>query len=252
MKNLNISLFLIFLLFANHEVNATLVVPALKANKIGNSLTLTGSLKTAKTSIKRTSYLSAFTYTYGTNNTQFLTFGNITYGDVDGKKYLDKHLIHTRYIQYYFFNEMHLETFLQTEQNDIALVSERTLGGVGISHIFGKKNPNFTHHILAGIMIENEKHLLDDSLDRKNTRFTFSNQLEASVFENSKVTFINYIQPKASSLKNMRFIADLSISVPLSSNLSLSVSGNYRKYTEAFEGIPENTHSFSTSFTYSF
>ena len=232
--------------------NATLVVPALEKNKIGHNLSLTGSFKSAKTSVSRTTYSGSFNYNYGTEQNQILAFGNINYGDVDDKKYLDKYLFHIRNVKFYVINSIRLETFLQNESNDLAFLASRSVIGGGLSHLWGKDDTQYTYHFMTGIMYEEETHSIDSTLDRSTTRLTISNQLEYQVFDSSQLTFTNYIQPELNDFNNYRLILDLTLSIPLNEKLSIGFGGNYRKYTEAYEGIPENTHSFNTSMTYRF
>jgi hypothetical protein len=234
------------------NVHATLVVPALEKHKIGHQFQVTASFKSAKTSVERTSYSGNFNWDYGREDDHVMAFGNINYGDVDGKTYLDKNLIHVRYIRYRVLGKVSLETFVQREQNDLASLANRSLVGAGLSRLFGEEDDKFTYHLMGGIMLESEKHITDTSLNRENTRFTVSNQLSWDVFTGSRFTLTNYIQPKVSDIENYRFIIDGTLSVPISEQLSIALSANFRRYTDAYEGIPTNTNAISTSITYKF
>lgn len=242
----------IAIFFYATDAHSTLVVPALEEKELGQAIKLIGSFNSAKTSVQRTRYSASVNWNYGRNGDHFMAFGNLSYGDVDDKKYLDKHLFHLRYIRYNVARKYRAEVFIQQEKNELASLNSRSLVGTGISRLFGEKNEEFTYHLMLGLMYEEEIHSSISELNRTNTRFSLSNQLEWKLFENSVFTLTNYIQPKATDLDNYRFIIDGALSVPLNEKITLSLGANFRRYTEAYIGIPQNTNAVQTSITYQF
>lgn len=232
---------------------ATVIVRQIEPVAPGWTLGLEGSYADQTGATQKRDYAVGFNLSYREGVHEMRAFGGLNYGRVNGLTNTDNAMMHLRYIRADLFDDIRLEAFTQTENDEFANLSRRDLLGGGVSQFFNSADGSRRLLAMIGLMREQETHLVDTNQDRDVTRITASLQTRWQLPRDNKLYFVAYMQPNLDAMNDDRRVtAELSLEIPLSARLSLKTAYHYRYNDKPFENVPREQTKFSTGFAFAF
>lgn len=229
---------------------ATVVVSSLKEQAEGWVSSVSASYAASSSTVEKTEYKGSFRSSNNNDQRQWLMFGELEYGEVDGTKNADSQLVHSRYIRKHVVGELNFEGFVQNESDDFAKLASRRLYGGGLS--WQDKRDNLALHVMLGVMDEREEHATDASQNRQLTRATSSLQLHYQLENQALLTSVLYFQPALNDFGDYRSTFKANFAFPMTQSLNINIGYSWRYNGEAFVGVPPIKRELTTGISYSF
>lgn len=159
--------------------------------------------------------------------------GQLAYGEKNDVSYIDKGLVHLRYIRD-VSSKFLFETFVQKEFNDFLLLEKRELLGLGVRfHLINQSGEwgKFNLYAGVGVMYEIESfNPSSDLIQKEDSSFLKSTNYISTDYSSKKFSIKNvtYFQTNFDENRSSRIYSDFKLSVKLSKLLSYTAGINYR------------------------
>jgi hypothetical protein len=186
----------------------------------------------------------------------YLVVSNYANGKSQGKTNVDNSFLHGRHIRS-FAADMASELFIQTQQNELALLSSRNLLGGGIRYLLQQDlNETNTHTIYlgAGAFYERER-LTKQNLNAVNddgVRLNFYAVYHFKINKMLRLISTTYYQPSTERGNDFRILEDFSLLSNAGDNLELKLSLNIAHDSKPPSSVEYTDITYNAGFVYHF
>lgn len=187
---------------------------------------------------------------YKTKKHLWLFVNNLDFREANSEKFVSKNSQHFRH-NYKLNKQFSIESFIQSQQNEIAAIRFRGLIGSGIRYKF-TTSEKYKLYLGSLIMYENEKVISDTEKNHKDWRS--SSYFSMSLFPKKNISIVSttYFQPRLNQFSDFRISSQTTLALKIIKNLSFSTTFTYQYDEFPVLGIPKELYRLTNGIVYSF
>ncbi len=187
---------------------------------------------------------------YRTKKHLWLFVNDLDFREANSEKFVSKNSQHFRH-NYRFHKNFAIETFLQSQQNEIAAIRFRGLIGSGIRYKL-TNSEKYKLYIGSLVMYENEK--VSSDIEKTNNDWRSSSYFSMSLFPKNNISLVSttYFQPRLDKFSDFRLSSQTTLALRIVKNLSFSTTFTYQYDEFPVLGIPKEQYRLTNGIVYSF
>lgn len=188
---------------------------------------------------------------YKTENHLWLFINDLDFREANSNKLVSKNSQHLRH-NYRFNEKIALESFLQSQENEIAAIRFRGLVGVGLRYKL-LKSEKYKLYLGSLVMYENEK-VFESGEQRTHNDWRNSSYFSMSLFptDNISISSTTYFQPRFDLFSDFRVSSQTTMSFKVVKNLRFATTFTYQYDEFPVLGIPKEQYRLTNGIVYSF
>lgn len=187
---------------------------------------------------------------YKTKNHLWLFINDIDFREANSTKLVSKNSQHFRH-NYRFYNRFALESFIQSQQNEIAAIRFRGLIGSGIRY---KLTPSEKYKLYLGSLVMYEYENEISNIEQTHKDWRSSSYFSMSLFPKKNISLVSttYFQPRLNQFTDFRISSQTTLALRIVKNLSFSTTFTYQYDEFPVVGIPKEQYRLTNGIVYSF
>lgn len=180
----------------------------------------------------------------------WLFINDFNFREANSKKFVSRSSQHLRY-NYRFHPKIAVESFLQSQRDEISAIRFRGLVGAGFRFKLSKLE-NYKFYLGTLAMYEYEE--LNSDIEPLNKDWRSSSYFSMSLFPKKKITIVSttYFQPRFDMFSDFRISSQTTIALGIFKNFSFTTNFTYQYDEFPVLGIPKEQYRLTNGLLYTF
>lgn len=189
---------------------------------------------------------------YKTPKHLWLFVNNLDFRELNSEKYVSRNSQHLRH-NYRFNSKIALETFLQSQEDEIADIRFRGLIGTGLRFKLSKKE-QYKLYFGSLIMFENEKVIEDEDLEITRNDWRSSSYFSMNLRPKKHISVVSttYFQPRLDKFSDFRIASETTVAFKIVKSLSFTATFMYEYDEFPVSNVPREQYRLTNGLSYSF
>ena len=187
---------------------------------------------------------------YKTKKHLWLFINDLDFREANSKKFVNKSAQHFRH-NYRFHEKIALESFLQSQNDEISAIRFRGLVGAGFRFKLSK-NENYKFYLGSLVIYEHED--IISTIEENNRDWRSSSYVSMSLSPKNSISIVSttYFQPRFDKFSDVRISSQSTLALEVFKNLRFTVNFTYQYDQFPVIGIPKEQYVLTNGVLYSF